>query len=87
MEKSETGRVSRLELEEAYISWCARHDIPVGLAKIQMPGYDEYSQVNFRQGLSEKEKRALFKGMRVYGFEEIKSGAGRFFNCRLKCGS
>ena len=53
----------------------------------RMPGYDEYSQVNFRQGLSEKEKRALFKGMRVYGFEEIKSGAGRFFNCRLKCGS
>jgi len=84
VEKSETGRVSRLELEEAYISWCARHDIPVGLAKIQMPGYDEYSQVNFRQGLSEKEKRALFKGMRVYGYEEKKNHGARFFNCILK---
>jgi len=68
----------------AYILWCARHDIPVGLAKIQMPGYDEYSQVNFRQGLSEKEKRALFKGMRVYGYEEIKMHSTRGFNCILK---
>ena len=84
VEKSETGRVSRLELEEAYISWCARHDIPVGLAKIQMPGYDEYAQVNFRQGLSEKEKRALFKGMRVYGFEEKTVHGTRYFSCVLK---
>jgi len=84
VEKSETGRVSRLELEEAYISWCARHDIPVGLAKIQMPGYDEYSQVNFRQGLLEKEKRGLFKGMRVYGYEEQRTNSQRYFKCRLK---
>lgn len=84
VEKSETGRVSRRELEDAYISWCARHDIPVGLAKIQMPGYDEYSQVNFRQGLSEKEKRALFKGMRVYGFDEKMIHGTRFFSCVLK---
>ncbi|MDD3069436.1 MAG: hypothetical protein PHR89_04505, partial [Bacilli bacterium] len=60
------------------------HDIPVGLAKIQMPGYDEYSQVNFRQGLSEKEKRALFKGMRVYGFDELRTNSQRYFKCRLK---
>ena len=84
VEKSETGRVSRLELEEAYISWCARHDIPVGLRKEPTPGYDEYGQMNFRQGLSESEKRVLFKGMRVYGYDERKSGAGRFFNCQLK---
>ncbi|MDO9522741.1 MAG: hypothetical protein Q7J08_03405 [Methanocorpusculum sp.] len=84
VERSETGKVSRLELEEAYIAWCARHDIPVGLAKIQMPGYDEYSQVNFRQGLSEKEKRGLFKGMRVYGFEEKTVRGTRFFSCVLK---
>jgi len=56
----------------------------VGLAKIQMPGYDEYSQVNFRQGLSEKEKRALFKGMRVYGFDELRTNSQRYFKCRLK---
>jgi hypothetical protein len=68
----------------AYILWCARHDIPVGLAKIQMPGYDEYSQVNFRQGLSEKEKRALFKGMRVYGYDEKMIHGTRFFSCVLK---
>ena len=78
------GKVSRLELEEAYIAWCAGHDIPVGLARIQMPGYDEYGQMNFRQGLSEKEKRALFKGMRVYGFDEKKYHGTRFFNCVLK---
>ena len=82
--KSETGRVSRRELEEAYISWCAMHEIPVGLAKIQMPGYDEYGQMNFRQGLSEKEKRALFKGMRVYGYEEKMVRGTRFFNCQMK---
>jgi len=40
--------------------------------------------VNFRQGLSEKEKRALFKGMRVYGYEEIKMHSTRGFNCILK---
>jgi len=64
----------------------AGHDILVGLAKIQMPGYDEYSQVNFRQGLSEKEKekRGLFKGMRVYGYEEQRTNSQRYFKCRLK---
>jgi hypothetical protein len=56
----------------------------VGLAKIQMPGYDEYSQVNFCQWLSEKEKRALFKGMRVYGYEEKMIHGTRYFSCVLK---
>ena len=78
------GRVSRRDLEERYIGWCAKHEIPVGLVKVQMPGYDEYSQVNFRQGLSEREKRALFKGMRVYGYEEVKMHSTRGFNCILK---
>jgi len=82
--KSETGRVSRRELEEAYISWCAGHDISVGLRKEPTPGYDEYGQMNFRQGLSEKEKRALFKGMRMYGFEEKTVRGTRFFSCVLK---
>ncbi len=82
--KSETGKVSRRELEEAYIAWCAGHDIPVGLRKEPTPGYDEYGQMNFRQGLSESEKRALFKGMRVYEYNEKTVRGTRFFNCVLK---
>jgi hypothetical protein len=56
----------------------------VGLRKEPTPGYDEYGQMNFRQGLSEKEKRGLFKGMRVYGFEEKTVHGTRFFSCVLK---
>ncbi len=66
------------------IAWCAGHDIPVGLRKEPTPGYDEYGQMNFRQGLSESEKRALFKGMRVYGYNEKTVRGTRFFNCVLK---
>ena len=82
--KSDTGKVSRRELEEAYIAWCSRHEVSVGLAKESTPGYDEYGQMNFRQVLSEKEKRALFKGMRVYGYDEKMIHGTRFFNCVLK---
>ena len=84
LEKSESGRMSRQEVEERFIAWCAVHEVSVGLGKQSIPGYDEYGQMNFRQALLKGEKLKLFRGMRVYGFDEVRTNSQRYFKCRLK---
>ncbi|NCB02101.1 MAG: hypothetical protein EOM67_08045 [Spirochaetia bacterium] len=78
-------RLTRNQLEELYIGWCAKNDIPVGLTIIQTPGYSESGTVsNTKQTLTRAEKNRLFNAMRVHGFNEKKIMGTRFFSCRIK---
>ncbi len=83
--ESPDQRLTRNQLEELYIGWCGKNDIPVGLTIVQTPGYSESGAVsNTKQTLTRAEKNRLLNAMRVHGFEEKKIMGTRYFNCRIK---